>query len=170
MKFIRLLKNNSKDSSYLLLDKKKVNCKIGANGIGIKAREGDFVTPKGIFSLEKVFFRADRMKRPKTSLKIKKIQKFYFWCSDPKTVNYNKLLVKKMNYRCENLYRSDSLYDIVLQTSFNSNPVRKHKGSAIFIHCAEKGRNFTEGCIALEKKDLISLLSKINKSTRLIID
>ena len=95
MKFIRLLKNNSKDSSYLLLDKKKVNCKIGANGIGIKAREGDFVTPKGIFSLEKVFFRADRMKRPKTSLKIKKIQKFYFWCSDPKTVNYNKLLVKK---------------------------------------------------------------------------
>jgi L,D-peptidoglycan transpeptidase YkuD (ErfK/YbiS/YcfS/YnhG family) len=78
MKFIRLLKNNSKDSSYLLLDKKKVNCKIGANGIGIKAREGDFVTPKGIFSLEKVFFRADRMKRPKTSLKIKKYKNSTF--------------------------------------------------------------------------------------------
>jgi L,D-peptidoglycan transpeptidase YkuD (ErfK/YbiS/YcfS/YnhG family) len=75
-----------------------------------------------------------------------------------------------MNYRCENLYRRDSLYDIVLQTSFNSNPVRKYRGSAIFIHCSEKGRDFTEGCIALEKKDLISLLSKINKSTRLIID
>ena len=55
MKFIRLLKNYSSDSSYLLLDKKKVNCKIGAKGVGIKTREGDFVTPKGIFSLEKVF-------------------------------------------------------------------------------------------------------------------
>ena len=170
MKFIRLLKNNSKDSSYLLLDKKKVKCKIGAKGIGIKNREGDFITPKGIFSLEKVFFRADRMKKPKTSLVVKKIQKFYFWCSDPKTENYNKLLVRKMNYRCEHLYRSDSLYDIILQTSFNSKPIKKHKGSAIFIHCSEKGRKFTEGCIALEKKDLLTLLSKINRSTKLIID
>ena len=75
-----------------------------------------------------------------------------------------------MNYRCEQLYRNDSLYDIVLQTSFNSSPVKKHKGSAIFIHCAERGKNFTEGCIALEKKELINLLGKINRSTKLIID
>ena len=170
MKFIRLLKNNSNDPSYLLIDKKKVNCKIGKKGIGIKTREGDLITPKGIFSLERVFFRADRVKKPKTSLEIKKIQKFYFWCSDPKTVNYNKLLVNKVNYRCEQLYRSDSLYDIVLQTSFNSNPVKKYKGSAIFIHCSEKGKNFTEGCIALEKKELINLLGKIKRSTKLIID
>ena len=156
MKFIRLFKNNSSDSSYLLLDKKKVNCKIGAKGIGIKTREGDFITPKGIFSLEKVFFSADRVKKPKTSLKIKIIKRFYFWCSDPRAVNYNKLLVKKMNYQCEQLYRNDSLYDIVLQTSFNSDPEKKHKGSAIFIHCSEKGKNFTEGCIALEKKELIN--------------
>ena len=170
MKFIRLLKNYSNDSSYLLLDKKKVNCKIGANGIGIKTREGDLVTPKGIFLLEKVFFRADRIKKPKTSLKIKTIQRSDFWCSDPKTGNYNKLLIKKMNYRCEQLYRNDSLYDIVLQTSFNSDPVKKYKGSAIFIHCSEKSKNFTEGCIALEKKELLDLLGKITRSTKLIID
>ena len=170
MKFIRFYKNSSKNSSYLLLDKKKVNCKIGLKGIGIKTREGDFITPKGIFSLEKVFFRQDKMKKPKTSLKITAIKKFYFWCSDSRAKDYNKLLVKKMNYRCEHLYRSDSLYDIVLQTSFNSNPVKKYKGSAIFIHCSEKGKNFTEGCIALEKKDLLNLLGKINRSTKLIID
>ena len=102
--------------------------------------------------MEKVFFRADRVKKPKTSLKIKTIQRSHFWCSDSRTINYNKLLVKKMNYRCEQLYRNDSLYDVILQTSFNGNPVKKHKGSAIFIHCSEKGKNFTEGCIALEKK------------------
>ena len=61
MKFIRLLKNNSNDPSYLLIDKKKVNCKIGKKGIGIKTREGDLITHKGIFSLERVFFRADRI-------------------------------------------------------------------------------------------------------------
>ena len=120
--------------------------------------------------MEKVFFRADKVEKPKTSLKIKTIQRSHFWCSDPRTVSYNKLLVKKMNYRCEQLYRSDSLYDIVLQTSFNSNPVKKHKGSAIFIHCSEKDKNLTEGCIALKKKELLNLLSKINRSTKIIID
>ena len=75
-----------------------------------------------------------------------------------------------MNYRCEQLYRNDSLYDIVIQTSFNSNPVKKYKGSAIFIHCSEKGKKFTEGCIALEKKELLNLLGKIKRSTKLIID
>ena len=86
------MKNNSKDLSYLLLDKKKVNCKIGAKGIGIKSREGDFITPKGVFSLERVFFREDKVKKPRTSLQVTAIKRFYFWCSDPRSENYNKLL------------------------------------------------------------------------------
>ena len=120
MKFVRLLKNNSKNSSLLLLDKKIIKCNIGAKGIGSKLREGDFVTPKGIFTFGNVFFRADKIKKPKTSLKIKSIKKFHYWCSDPKSRYYNKLINRNMNFRCENLYRSDSLYDIILETSFNN--------------------------------------------------
>ncbi len=170
MKFIRLLKNNSKNYSYLLLDKKKIKCKVGKNGVGKKVREGDLITPKGVFSLKKVLFRADKIQRPKTSLKIIKIQKFDFWCSDPRSLNYNKLVKKNQKFKCEKMYRDDSLYDLVIEISFNTKFVRKYKGSAIFIHCYEQKNNFTEGCISLEKNDLLSILSLISKTTKIIID
>ena len=60
------------------------------------------------------------------------------------------------------MYREDSLYDLVITLDFNINPVRQFKGSAIFIHCSEKGRKFTEGCIAVNKKDLIDIVSLIS--------
>ena len=62
MKFVRLLKNNSKNSSLLLLDKKIIKCNIGAKGIGSKLREGDFVTPKGIFTFGDVLFKFNFLK------------------------------------------------------------------------------------------------------------
>ena len=43
-------------SSYLLLDKKKVNCKIGANGIGIKSSEKVTLLRLKGFSHWKKFF------------------------------------------------------------------------------------------------------------------
>ena len=45
------------------------------------------------------------------------------------------------------------------------NPVRKNKGSAIFIHVANKNYKKTEGCIALGKKDLRKILKLVNKKT-----
>ena len=34
-----------------------------------KIKEGDFVTPKGIFSLKRVYYREDRIKNLRTKLK-----------------------------------------------------------------------------------------------------
>ena len=45
------------------------------------------------------------------------------------------------------------------------NPVKKNKGSAIFIHIAKKNYKSTEGCIALKKKDLKNIVKIINKKT-----
>ena len=168
MKYLRLIKNNSKNLTYLLLDKKKFNCNVGKNGIGLKTREGDLITPKGIYILKKVFFRSDRIQRPRTCLSLKKIEKFDYWCVDSKSKNYNMLITKNKKYKSENLYRKDSLYDIVIEISFNSFPRKKNKGSAIFIHCSENV-NFTEGCISLKRKDIIELLKKISPSTKLSI-
>jgi L,D-peptidoglycan transpeptidase YkuD (ErfK/YbiS/YcfS/YnhG family) len=49
------------------------------------------------------------------------------------------------------------------------NPTVKRKGSAIFIHIAKKNYKPTAGCIALKKGDLIKLLKKIKKNTRIKI-
>ena len=169
MRIIRLYKNNNQKNAFLLLDKKKFFCKVGANGVGKKLREGDLVTPKGVFYFQKVFFRSDRLEKPRTTLQSNATEKFYYWCTDPSSKNYNKLLKKNKKVRCENLYRKDNLYDIVVQISFNTFPIIKNKGSAIFMHCLEANTQHTDGCIALEKKDLFHVLKYVNKSTKLVI-
>ena len=37
------------------------------------------------------------------------------------------------------------------------------------MHCLETNTQHTEGCIALEKKDLFHVLKYVNKSTKLVI-
>jgi L,D-peptidoglycan transpeptidase YkuD (ErfK/YbiS/YcfS/YnhG family) len=48
-------------------------------------------------------------------------------------------------------------------------PIIKNKGSAIFIHIANKFYKKTKGCIALKKGDLIKMLSQIKRTTKIKI-
>ena len=54
--------------------------------------------------------------------------------------------------------------------NYNTNPIIKNKGSAIFIHIAKKKYKKTKGCIALKKKHLIHILSSIKKNTKININ
>ena len=87
------------------------------------------------------------------------------WCNDPKSKKYNKLIYFPFKHSAEKLYRRENIYDIILVLNFNMNPVKKNKGSAIFIHVAKKSYQSTQGCIALSKSDLIKLLKSIKKNT-----
>ena len=93
------------------------------------------------------------------------INKNMGWCDDPKSEFYNKLIKLPFKYNFERLYRSDNIYDIILVLNFNMNPVKKNKGSAIFIHVAKKSFQPTQGCIVLNKNELIKLLKLIKKNT-----
>ena len=88
------------------------------------------------------------------------------WCDDARSKSYNKLIKLPFNYSFEKLYRRDNIYDIILVLNFNMNPIKKYKGSAIFIHVAKNNYKKTKGCIAIKKKDFIPLLRKINKKTK----
>ena len=59
------------------------------------------------------------------------------WCDDARSKSYNKLIKLPFNYSFEKLYRRDNIYDIILVLNFNMNPIKKYKGSAIFIHVAK---------------------------------
>ena len=48
-------KSNNKNIAYLFYKNKKIKCFVGKNGIGIKQKEGDYVTPKGVFKVLKIF-------------------------------------------------------------------------------------------------------------------
>ena len=91
------------------------------------------------------------------------------WCDDPKSIHYNKLIKLPFIYRHEKLYKKENIYDIILVLNYNMNPVKKNKGSAIFIHVAKNNFKKTEGCIAIKKQSLIKLLEKINPNTKVKI-
>ena len=52
----------------------KFKCCIGKNGVKKHKIEGDNSTPKGIFTLGNLYYRKDRVQKPKTNLKIKIIK------------------------------------------------------------------------------------------------
>ena len=159
-----------KKPGHLIYKNFKFRCSIGKNGIGNKKKEGDGITPKGIFKLTKVFYREDKVKNIKTKIKKIKIKKNMGWCDDPKSKFYNKLVKLPNKFSNEKLYRKDDVYDIVIVLNYNMQPIIKNKGSAIFIHVAKKNYKPTAGCVALKKKDLIKLLKYINKKTKICIN
>ena len=160
-----------KNKATLLFDDFKFRCSIGKNGFKRHKKEGDNSTPKGIFQLENIYYRKDRIKKPKSNLKTNIIKKNMGWCDDPKSKFYNKLikLKKKTKIRHEKLYRKDSKYDLMIVIKYNYNKVIKNKGSAIFIHLT-KDYSHTKGCIALKKKDFLILSKLIKKKTKIWIN
>ena len=155
-----LIKKNS-----LIYNNYKVKCAIGKRGIGIKKSEGDLITPKGCYKIKDIFYRSDRIKNLRTKFKKKVIYKNMGWCDDPRSQKYNKLVKLPFKFNYEKLYRADSIYDIIFVLDFNSNPVRKNKGSAIFIHIAKKNYTPTKGCVAIKKNDIKKIAQILNKKT-----
>lgn len=159
-----------KKSGYLQYKNLKFRCALGKAGIKKKEKEGDNVTPKGIFKITSMYYRPDRIKNITTAVKKIKIKKNMGWCDDPGNHFYNQQISLPNKFRHEKLYRNDHLYDLILVINYNTNPIIKNKGSAIFIHIAKKNYKKTKGCITLKKKHLIELISKIKKNTRIKIN
>ena len=149
----------------LTYDNYKVKCAIGKRGIGIKKREGDLITPKGIFKIKEIFYRKDRIKNLSTKIRKIIIKKNMGWCDDPNSKKYNQLIRYPFKFNSERLYRSDNIYDIIIVLNFNMSPVKKNKGSAIFIHIAKNKFSSTKGCIALKKNELKKMIKFLTKTT-----
>ncbi len=157
-----------KNKGYLIVDEFKFKCSIGKKGLKSKKTEGDNCTPIGIFKVGKVYYRSDRVKKPETVLKTKKITKNMGWCDDPYNKKYNKEIVLDKKIKGEKFYRRDNTYDILVIIEYNTKKTKPFKGSAIFIHLT-KNYGPTKGCIALKKNDLLILLKIINKKSKIKI-
>ena len=156
------------NKNNLIYNKLKVKCAIGKKGIGYKRKEGDLITPIGQFKIKYILYRRDRVK-VLTKLKKKIIKKNMGWCNDPKSIYYNKLVKLPFDYKHEKLFKNENIYDIILVLNYNMNPVKKNKGSAIFIHASKINYKKTEGCVAIKKLNLIKLLREINPNTKVKI-
>ena len=161
-----LIKLKNKDT--LKLDDYILKCSIGKNGIKSKKKEGDKCTPKGVFSLGKLYYRADRVKKPTTKISTKIIKKNMGWCDDVTSKFYNKEMKINKNIKHEKLYRNDHVYDYLIVINYNTKKIKPGKGSAIFLHLTKNYKK-TLGCVAVKKKDFLIILKLITKNTRIKI-
>jgi L,D-peptidoglycan transpeptidase YkuD (ErfK/YbiS/YcfS/YnhG family) len=91
------------------------------------------------------------------------------WCDDPRSKKYNKLITLPFDYHYEKLFKTENTYDIVLVLNYNMAPIKKDKGSAIFIHVSKRNYKSTAGCVAIKKIELLKLLKNIKKNTKVEI-
>lgn len=157
-----------KNKYTLLFDEFEFKCCIGTCGFTSDKYEGDKKTPTGLFSLGDLYYRSDKVGKPKTKLKCIKIQKNMGWCNDINSKFYNKEIKIKKKVKYEKLFRNDYKYDYLIPIKYNWLKPKRKKGSAIFIHLT-KNYNPTAGCIALSLKDFLILVKLIKKNTKIRI-
>ena len=58
-----------KDKGTLVVGDFYFKCCIGKNGLNSRKKEGDYTTPKGLFNLNKLYYRKDRVGLIKTKIK-----------------------------------------------------------------------------------------------------
>ena len=156
-----------KNKDTLTIGDFHLKCCVGKNGLNINKKEGDYTTPKGIFSLNKLYFREDRLGQIKSKIQKKIITKNMAWCDDPNNKKYNEEIRVYRGHSKEFLYRKDHKYDYLISISHNHKKI-PYKGSAIFIHLTNNYKP-TAGCIALKRKDFEILLKLIDKKTKIRI-
>lgn len=141
----------------------------GRSGIGHKKREGDGISPTGLWPIRRLWLRPDKGPKPITRLPCRTLKKSDGWCDDPCHACYNRAVSKPFPKSHEELWRKDNLYDLILELGYNDAPALKAKGSAIFMHISRPDRGPTAGCIALPIDKLRILLRQLTKKTRVHI-
>jgi len=158
-----------KNKQTLQVDDYYFKCSIGKGGLTSKKKEGDTKTPKGVFGIENLYYRKDRLKKPKTNLKCIEIKEDMGWCDDINfEQKYNKLIKVDKNIKHEKLKRKDQKYNLLIPIKHNFLKPKKGLGSCIFIHLTMDYKP-TAGCIALTKKDFLIMLKLINKKSKIKI-
>lgn len=135
---------------------------IGRNGVVAAAakREGDGMSPVGVWPMRRLFFRADRV-TPASRLPRREIRPEDGWCDDPRHPDYNRLVRKPFAASHEDMWMESGLYDLVVELGYNDGPPAAGLGSAIFLHVMRPDRGPTAGCLALTREDLLAVLAEI---------
>jgi L,D-peptidoglycan transpeptidase YkuD (ErfK/YbiS/YcfS/YnhG family) len=147
----------------------KLPCALGRGGVSRCKREGDGATPAGLLRVIKGYYRADRLHRPRTALPLRAIRPNDGWCDDPNHRCYNQPVQRPFAASHERLWREDSVYDVIIELDWNRHPIRRARGSAIFLHIARRNLTPTEGCLAVSFRDMRRLLARLRPGTCFLV-
>lgn len=132
---------------------------IGRKGFAAPGnkREGDNQSPSGFFRLGRLFCYEKvvdtRMPFIQTTAEDK-------WIDDTDSPDYNRYIRGATNAKSyEKLLLNGNDYRYCMAIEYNTHPVVKGNGSAIFIHLSEGASiNSSSGCVVLLQKDMEQLL------------
>jgi L,D-peptidoglycan transpeptidase YkuD (ErfK/YbiS/YcfS/YnhG family) len=138
---------------------KKMEGVIGKNGFTKSKKEGDGKSPVGIYSFGTSFGSGTKP----TGMKMgyKKTTKYDYWIDDQTSNDYNKWKTYKGNpaVKWKSFERMNhELYKYGAVINYNTNPIIKGKGSAIFLHVWRGDTKPTAGCTATAEKNVLNLL------------
>ncbi|MBZ0165316.1 MAG: L,D-transpeptidase family protein [Candidatus Omnitrophica bacterium] len=142
---------------------------VGRNGIAApgEKREGDGRTPAGVFDLKRAFGYATS---EETGLEYRQATADDFWVDDAASPQYNQWvtgLPAAKSY--ETLRRADDLYRQAIVVEYNTAPVVRGAGSAIFIHIWRNHKTPTAGCVALSQPDIQKALLWLDATQQPVI-
>lgn len=132
---------------------------VGRAGIAAfdRKREGDGMTPRGVFPLELVFGYAATAD---TKMPYRQATAQDAWIDEPASPRYNQWvqgIPAKESH--EIMRREDDLYKLGVVVGYNTSPPMQGLGSAIFLHIWRGPGKPTAGCVAMAEKDLEQIVA-----------
>ena len=125
-------------------------CSVGAGGIADIKREGDNITPSGMFTLGTIFGCADN---PGTENNYLKVNDDMYWVDD---------------FNSEHLSDYPIQYKYAVAVDYNIDGI-PGKGSAIFLHCTDNLEKGTSGCIAVDEDAMKKIIINLKNDAVIII-
>ncbi|WP_310883623.1 SH3 domain-containing protein [Priestia megaterium] len=136
---------------------------LGQKGFALSKKEGDMESPTGKYTIGTAF---GRYANPGTKLPYRKITSNDVWVDDSKSSLYNTWQQKPANGRWASAENMDiPAYDYGFVINYNESRT-PGKGSAIFFHV---GTNYTAGCTATSKEQVVSILKWLNPEKNPVI-
>ncbi len=143
---------------------------IGRNGVAPpgEKREGDGRTPSGLFRLKTAFGYPPSVP---SQMPYRQSQEDDLWIDDSNDPNYNRWVRQSQPKAAshERMKRDDDLYKYGIVIEYNTDPVIKGLGSAIFLHVWAGANSTTAGCVAVSEDNILKLLGWLNPAKNPVI-
>lgn len=143
---------------------------IGRNGFAPagEKREGDGRTPSGIYPLKRTFGYDESVI---TKMPYRQAFADDIWVDDPQAEDYNRWTNKRDTHASsyELMKRNDNLYKYGTVIEYNTDPVIKGNGSAIFLHIWKCDCIPTAGCVAVSEEDIVKILEWLDPAASPLI-
>jgi D-alanyl-D-alanine dipeptidase len=129
-------------------------------------REGDGKTPSGIFPLG-IAFGYDSWIA--TKMPYRQSTDDDFWVDDVNSEDYNKWVKGEPNAASrEKMKREDDQYKYGVVIEYNTHPIVKGNGSAIFLHVWKPGES-TSGCVAMSEEMVLKILGWLDPARKPLV-